>query len=421
MKCNLNINNLPEENASPQNDIQPVNKEEPLSTNKKPTELNNFIHQMCRTYSEWEKTKEAHSLAKSIKEIPEFIRFKITTVQNNTNQYSFKNILPQLLYSEKLKIGSGGFGSVFYGKNSKDTEKYAIKIQNSQNLSDNIIKDNTFLQKLKTYEGFPKVYYYGSYKKNKVLAMDLLGPSMDKVFKYCDKKFSIQTVALLGQEMLTRIESMHLLGILHRDIKPNNFSFGKFDKCLNKKDNMIYLFDFGLSCNFIVNEKHYEYSSNNGFVGTLRYASLNSHNGIKQSRRDDLESWLYVLLYFLKGKLPWEGIKAKNKKEKLEIVKHKKATIDPSVLFESLPQEFIKIYDYIKSLSFEANPSYFQIMWFLKKIVSGKSVTDIWEWEERMITDNSLTNKQKFKTLYQGYPIEYDTFIDDLRRKYDLK
>ena len=113
--------------------------------------------------------------------------------------------------------------------------------------------------------------------------------------------------------------------------------------------------------------------------------------------------------------------KAKNKKEKLEIVKHKKATIDPSVLFESLPQEFIKIYDYIKSLSFEANPSYFQIMWFLKKIVSGKSVTDIWEWEERMITDNSLTNKQKFKTLYQGYPIEYDTFIDDLRRKYDLK
>ena len=225
MKCNLNINNLPEENASPQNDIQPVNKEEPLSTNKKPTELNNFIHQMCRTYSEWEKTKEAHSLAKSIKEIPEFIRFKITTVQNTTNQYSFKNILPQLLYSEKLKIGSGGFGSVFYGKNSKDTEKYAIKIQNSQNLSDNIIKDTTLLQKLKTYEGFPKVYYYGSYKKNKVLAMDLLGPSMDKVFKYCDKKFSIQTVALLGQEMLTRIESMHLLGILHRDIKPNNFSF----------------------------------------------------------------------------------------------------------------------------------------------------------------------------------------------------
>lgn len=421
MKFNQNINNLPVDNLSTPLQSQPETKD---PTNLKKTQnanVSDFFFKMCKTYSEWEKTKEAQTIANSIKENPNFLKYKKNTVQTNSNQYAFKNIQPNLLFSDKLKIGSGGFGSVYYGRNAMDTEKYAIKMQNPQIFSDNIIKDNTFLQKLKSYQGFPKVYHYCSYKKSKVLVMDLLGPSMDKIFKFCDKSFQVNTVALLGEEMLNRIESMHVMGILHRDIKPNNFSFGKFDNIFNRKENMIYLFDFGLSCNFIVNDKHYEYTTNNGFVGTLRYASLNSHNGIRQSRRDDLESWLYVLLYFLRGKLPWEGIKAKSKKEKLEIVKKIKTSINPNVLFEELPEEFIKIYTYIKSLSFEANPSYFQIIWYLRKINAGLKVTDIWEWETKMLTDENLQKKQKFNTLFQGYSVEYETFISSLKDKYQIE
>ena len=105
---------------------------------------------------------------------------------------------------------------------------------------------------------------------------------------------------------------MHSKGFLHRDIKPENFLIS------TKKDRKIYLIDFGLAKKYMKEGKHIQYSEGKSMIGTIRYASLNNHYGIEPTRRDDLESWFYCILYFLKGELPWQNQKAPTKNEKYE-------------------------------------------------------------------------------------------------------
>ena len=113
--------------------------------------------------------------------------------------------------------------------------------------------------------------------------------------------------------MIERIETLHEKNILHRDIKPQNFVIG-----LGDKQDLIYIIDFGLAKFFIRNGKHIPYIDGKGMVGTARYVSIKTHKGIEQARRDDLEGIAYTLIYFLKGRLPWQGIKAKDKKQKYQ-------------------------------------------------------------------------------------------------------
>ena len=217
-------------------------------------------------------------------------------------------------------IGTGSFGKVLYSMNINQTQEFAIKFEKPS------VKNSVLEEELNIYkniyseqvEGVPKIYWYGEYKKYKIMVMDLLGPSLDKFYKICNKQFTIDTTVNLGYQMINRIEHVHKMGYVHRDIKPNNFLLGKFERDIS--DDLVYIIDFGLSKDYIdpITRKHYEFSDNKRFVGTPRYASLNTHMGYKQSRRDDIESIIYVLIYFIKGELPWQGVKAKTKSEKKE-------------------------------------------------------------------------------------------------------
>jgi serine/threonine protein kinase len=129
------------------------------------------------------------------------------------------------------------------------------------------------------------------------MVIDLLGPSLEKLFTMCNKKFSLKTNLMIAIQMLERIKFLHLKGIIHRDVKPDNFVVGH-----DTKGYKIYLIDFGLAKKYLDKEgKHIEYKDNKNLTGTARYASLNTHLGIEQGRRDDLECIANVLLYFLKG------------------------------------------------------------------------------------------------------------------------
>mmetsp|Transcript_2394 Transcript_2394/g.2340 ORF Transcript_2394/g.2340 Transcript_2394/m.2340 type:complete len:201 (+) Transcript_2394:7-609(+) len=169
--------------------------------------------------------------------------------------------------------------------------------------------------------------------------------------------------------MIQRIEFLHNNHFIHRDMKPDNFLVG-----MNKKQHIVYLIDFGLAKRFRDPKtgEHIPYKDNKSLTGTARYASVNTHLGIEQSRRDDLESIGFILIYFLKGTLPWQGLQAKTKNDKYERIKEKKTQTTIESLTRGLPEEFATYLNYCRNLKFEEKPDY-NYMRKLFKDVSNRS------------------------------------------------
>nr|GLL33207.1 casein kinase 1-like protein 10 isoform X1 [Ipomoea trifida] len=203
--------------------------------------------------------------------------------------------------------------------------------------------------------GIPSLKWFGVEGEYNVMVIDLLGPSLEDLFNYCNRKFSLKTVLMLADQLINRVEFMHARGFLHRDIKPDNFLMG-----LGRKANQVYIIDYGLAKKYrdLQTHKHIPYRENKNLTGTARYASVNTHLGVEQSRRDDLESLGYVLMYFLRGSLPWQGLRAGTKKQKYDRISEKKMLTPIEVLCKSHPSEFISYFHYCRSLRFEDKPDY---------------------------------------------------------------
>merc|ERR1719247_3600184 len=150
------------------------------------------------------------------------------------------------------------------------------------------------------------------------MVMELLGPSLWATFKSLKGRFTSKTTVLVAEQVLRRIEYLHSKGIVHRDIKPENFMFGA-----KNKQHHIYAIDFGLSKRYW-DKSHINMRQKLSLTGTARYASINAHKGVEQSRRDDLEAIGHMLLYFLRGSVPWSGLDAKTKQDKYRKICEKK-------------------------------------------------------------------------------------------------
>lgn len=263
------------------------------------------------------------------------------------------------------KVGSGSFGEVYLTKMLSTGKLVASKIEEKKTSRNNskIFDEYKIYKKLELKEvkkGIPKIYTYYETPKFNVLVMELLGDNLDSIFNTYNKNFELCTVLKIGYEILNLIEKIHNCGFIHRDIKPNNFMFGVGEK---KYD--LYILDFGLSKRFFKNNKHIEYKTNKSLVGTARYTSINIHLGIEPSRRDDLESIGYMLIYFLKGILPWQGLKKQKNTDHLELIGEAKLSTSLKKLCQDIPNQFYKYIEYTRKLSFEERPDYK----YLKKLL----------------------------------------------------
>nr|VWO98624.1 Ras-like protein Rab7 [Ganoderma boninense] len=229
--------------------------------------------------------------------------------------------------------------------------------------------------------GIPQIYHFGQEGLHNILVIDLLGPSLEDLFDMCGRKFSIKTVCMAARQMLTRVQTVHDKNLIYRDIKPDNFLIGRPG---TKNANVIHVVDFGMAKQYRdpKTKQHIPYRERKSLSGTARYMSINTHLGREQSRRDDLEALGHVFMYFLRGSLPWQGLKAATNKQKYEKIGEKKQTTPIKELCEGFPEEFSIYLNYVRKLGFEETPDYdFLRELFAKVLKNNGDVEDgVYDW-----------------------------------------
>uniref|UniRef100_A0A8C6RYT2 non-specific serine/threonine protein kinase n=1 Tax=Nannospalax galili TaxID=1026970 RepID=A0A8C6RYT2_NANGA len=271
-------------------------------------------------------------------------------------------------YKVMQKIGSGSFGVVYVAMDITNGEQVAVKLESQLVKNPQLLYESRLYGILQGGIGVPRIRWYGKEKDYNVLVMDLLGPSLENLFNFCSRRFTMKTVLMLADQMISRIEYVHTKNFIHRDIKPDNFLMGVIL-------NQLFLIDFGLAKKYRdkKTKQHIPYREDKHLVGTVRYASINTHLGIEQSRRDDLESLGYVLMYFNRASLPWQGITAATKKQKYEKICEMKMSTPVEDLCKGFPIEFAVYLNYCRSLSFDETPDYTylrQLFYFLFKTLN---------------------------------------------------
>ncbi|EDO19406.1 hypothetical protein Kpol_1002p53 [Vanderwaltozyma polyspora DSM 70294] len=263
------------------------------------------------------------------------------------------------------KIGSGSFGDIYHGTNLISGEEVAIKLESIRSRHPQLDYESRVYKYLSGGVGIPFVRWFGREGEYNAMVMDLLGPSLEDLFNYCHRKFSFKTVIMLALQMICRIQYIHGRSFIHRDVKPDNFLMG-----VGRRGSTVHVIDLGLSKKYrdFNTHRHIPYRENKSLTGTARYASVNTHLGIEQSRRDDLESLGYVLIYFCKGSLPWQGLKATTKKQKYDRILEKKLCITVDSLCAGLPKEFSEFILYCKNLKFDERPDYLYVAKLFKDL-----------------------------------------------------
>jgi serine/threonine protein kinase len=254
------------------------------------------------------------------------------------------DIIYKMIISNKYevleKIGEGCFGQIYKGRNIRTGENVAIKVEPIANQTKLLKNETKIYQYLAQGQGIPRVKWFGVDEKNNYMVVTLLGDSLSDVVK---KKgtFSLEDVLKIGKQILERLQYVHNMGLIHRDIKPDNFLMGK--------DNVIFLIDFGLCKKYLKDDVHTENKKLSKLLGTPAFVSVNIHNLNQPSRRDDLESMVYTMVYLYCGSLPWFGM------EDLDEIKSEKINLMKDV---DIPRHFIDMLRYIRLMKFEEKPNY---------------------------------------------------------------
>ena len=271
--------------------------------------------------------------------------------QNNLNLINNKYILISV-------IGSGSFGTIYKGQNIRTKELVAIKVEPIKKEIKLLKNESNIYQYLKNTIGIPQVKWFGKDTRNYYMVINLLGESLQQL-KDKTNILSLRLTLQIGIQILYLLKTIHDKGLVHRDIKPDNFLLG-----LHSLSKQIYLIDFGFCKTYLNNESHIEIKKINNIIGSLTYTSINSHNFLEQSRRDDLESLGYMLIYLNTGNLEWQNISITNSfEEKNRIIRYMKQEIIHNTNIPSILLYYLKC---VRSLEFDETPNYINFIDYFK-------------------------------------------------------
>jgi serine/threonine protein kinase len=309
--------------------------------------------------------------------------------ESRLNEDIFINKLYFSKYRAIRKLGEGSFGKVY--KAEYKGEYYALKFESRSEGQSLLENEATIMSYLKG-PNIPSIKSFGYNNDYNILVMELMGKSLEDIFN-AKNKFSVKTTAMLGYQMLNVLQFIHDRHIIHRDIKPDNFVMG-----CEEKNAILYLLDFGLAKKYRSSKTliQYPYIKRKKLTGTARYASIHALEEMEQSRRDDLESAGYVLMYFLRGSLPWQGLRIKTKEDRYKKILEKKKETTSEVLCKNFPEEFKYYVEYTKNLGYTEDPDYDKLrnnFLYLVREKMGENFDFIYDW----------TSKSDFKKREDNY------------------
>ncbi|OAA65507.1 casein kinase 1 [Niveomyces insectorum RCEF 264] len=265
------------------------------------------------------------------------------------------------------KVGEGTFCVVYRGELPADDSS---EQGNSKPVAIKFLRNEFRMYKrFNNCPGIVNIYSFGELDFHKVLIMDLLGPSLETLFQRCGRRFSIRTVAMIAKQMISRIQTIHEHGLIYRDIKPENFLMG-----LPHTDaaDVVHLIDFGMAKLYRDpdTKEHIRYGEAQSLSGTARYMSINAHCRHNQSRRDDLEALGHVFMYFLRGSLPWQGVKAAQRDVRYDLMCERKQATTIADLCGDFPPEFAQYLAYARGLSFDGDPDYDHLQCLFDRVLA---------------------------------------------------
>ena len=317
-------------------------------------------------------------------------------------------------YKPFYQKAHGSFSFIYEGINIETNEHVAIKLEPRNSQSENLLLQNEifYLYKLRHCPGIVKIITTGRTKKYNILIEPLLGGTLYSLYLDQNKNFTLKDICLISLQCISRLESVHNKGIIHCDIKPENFCVGLRDK------RIIYLIDFGISKKYRSDrtKKHIQFNITKTMCGTARYASMNALSGLQLSRRDDLESLSYMILYFLTKKLPWQGITAKSLATRYKKIYEKKFELEKWDKFLSLPIQIQNFIKYCRNLGFSEDPNYKLMKNFFYDLMKQNEFVD--DKNFSWIDDKSILGS-KLPELFprKKYNVSINKFMDKIEKK----
>ena len=316
---------------------------------------------------------------------------------HTTDSESTDVFLGQTIFNKyKLirKLGQGSFGSIYQAQSKCSNKYYAVKLEEMRQNQFVLEEESIFLSYLNCPR-IPKLKTFGYSGSLIILVMELLGDSLDKIFdKLPSRKMSIRCVCNIAYQLLMIFEIIHNCNIIHRDIKPANVAIG-----FEEKSKFIYLLDFGLSKKYRSSKtkKHFPFVQGNKLIGNARYSSINALDGGTQSRRDDLESLGYLLLYLLLGRLPWQGHISHSKEDKYYKIREIKKNITPEELCQGLPPQIQEYVEYTRNLEYETDPDYNYLKNLFLTILKHYNweFDYYYDWDQVGLTGSEIKDKEK--------------------------